>query len=274
MSVDGFDSIWGIPYSQALRVRRICSNQEDEDTHLDNLKQQLLNRQYKEEHIDQQIRKAKAKPRKDLLQYKIKHKTQRVPCVVTYNPAFEGISKIISSHMPILHADSTLKEIFPLPPVVSFRRPRNIRDLLVNAKLREIPSDTQIGSTKCNAKRCSVCPFICESKKFRSSNTGESFPITTHIDCKSSWLIYLITCTKCQQQYVDKTSNTLYTRFTGTKSDIKNNKKVFPSFIILIAIITASQTSALWKSNPSTLTRNASSSNVNHIGYRVCSIVI
>lgn len=130
--------------------------------------------------------------------------------------------------MPILHADSTLKEIFPLPPVVSFRRPRNIRDLLVNAKLREIPSETQTGSTKCNAKRCSVCPFICESKKFKSSNTGESFPITTHINCKSSWLIYLITCTKCQQQYVGKTSNTLYTRFTGTKSDIKSNKKSLP----------------------------------------------
>ena len=74
--------------------------------------QQLLNRQYKEEHIDHQIQKAKAKPRKDLLQYKTKPKTQRVPCVVTYNPSFEGISKIISSHMPILHADSTLKEIF------------------------------------------------------------------------------------------------------------------------------------------------------------------
>ena len=80
---------------------------------------------------------------------------------------------------------------------------------------------TPPGCFRCSARRCSVCPFINQSHKFTSSVTKESFPITTHLHCKSDWLIYLITCTTRNKQYVGKTTTTLYTRFTNTKSYIK-----------------------------------------------------
>ncbi|XP_072041052.1 uncharacterized protein [Amphiura filiformis] len=106
----------GIPYSQALRVRRICSDPEEEDRHLNNLRSNLLKRAYDPNTIDKQIGKAKQQDRKSLLTYKPKKKMDRVPLVTTYNPAFNNIRSIISRHLHILDADDRLKQIFPLPP--------------------------------------------------------------------------------------------------------------------------------------------------------------
>ncbi len=218
----------GIPYSQALRVRRICSEPEEEDVNLDLLKKHLLKRQYNEQVIDTQIRKARNIDRTSLLKYNPKKKSDRVPLVTTYNPAFNQIRQILNRHSHILNDDDRLKEVFPSPPLLSFRRPRNLRDLTVCAKLRSPDHEEPPGCRKCKAKRCSVCPFIQVSAKFTSSATGETFPITSSIHCKSSWVIYLITCTHCSLQYVGKTTTQLYTRFTNTKSDIKLKKKKLP----------------------------------------------
>ena len=46
-------------------------------------------------------------------------------------------------------------------------------------------------------------------------------PITSHLTCKSSWLIYLITCKKCTKQYIGKTETALNLRFNNTRSEIK-----------------------------------------------------
>ena len=218
----------GIPYSQALRVRRICSLPEEEEIHLTNLKDHLIAREYAEDVIDKQINKAKRQDKKSLLTYKPKKKNTRVPLVTTYNPAFNQIHNIVRKHMHLINDDDKLSQVFPSPPIAAFRRPRNIRDLLVNARVKPSPDDTQKGCTKCTSKKCAVCPFIVESHKFTSSSTGESFPITSHAHCKSTWVIYLITCKKCNKQYVGKTTTSLYTRFTNTKSDIKNRKKNLP----------------------------------------------
>ena len=44
----------------------------------------------------------------------------------------------------------------------------------------------------------------------------------TNINCQSSNIIYLITCTTCGIQYVGQTKNRLLTRFQGHHFDIKN----------------------------------------------------
>ena len=192
------------------------------------LKQHLLNRQYDEHSVDTQIRKARKVDRKSLLQYKPKQQSDRVPLVTTYNPAFNQIRQIINRHRHILTDDNRLRAVFPTPALLSFRRPRNLRDLTVSAKLRPVENEDPPGSHRCSAKKCSVCPFIKESTKFTSTVTGESFPITSSIHCKTPWVIYLITCSSCNLQYVGKATTQLYTRFTNTKSDIKLNKKKLP----------------------------------------------
>ena len=42
---------------------------------------------------------------------------------------------ILNDLYPILAGTATTKEVFPLEPFVSFRRPKNLKDNLVRAKL-------------------------------------------------------------------------------------------------------------------------------------------
>ena len=131
----------GIPYSQALRIRRICSQPDEEESHLNALKTNLLKREYNETTINKQIAKAKRQDRSTLLTYKPKKTTNRVPLVTTYNPAFNKIGNIIKQHSHLLEENDHLKNVFPSPPILAFRRPRNLRDLVVNAKLRPLAGE-------------------------------------------------------------------------------------------------------------------------------------
>ena len=78
-----------------------------------------------------------------------------------------------------------------------------------------------------SCKKCHACNHIIQGKKYTSSQTNQSFPITTHLHhlhCKMDWIIYVTTCKTCTMQYVGITRTSLYTRFTNTKSDIKRFK--------------------------------------------------
>ena len=57
----------GIPYSQALRIRRICSEDRFFDRRLGELKGWLVNRGYKEGEVDQQIERVRSCDRVGLL---------------------------------------------------------------------------------------------------------------------------------------------------------------------------------------------------------------
>lgn len=152
--------------------------------------------------------------------YKDKKRNERNPLVLTYDRKLDN--EITRKHMNFLHEDEKLCKIFPDPPLISFRRNRNLRDLLVNARLPSIPdSDEQPGFCECPSKKCSVMNFAIFGDKFSSSVTKQSFPINSFIHDKMDWLIYLITCKRCNMQYVGQTKTTLYTRFTNHKSDIK-----------------------------------------------------
>jgi predicted GIY-YIG superfamily endonuclease len=213
-----------IPYSQCLRIKRICSENEDAEKHIQDLQNHLSKRGYDLDLIKESVEKAKTLDRSSLLVYKEKERNNRVPLVLTYDKKLADASKTVKKHLDTLHEDEKLKKVFPDPPLISFRRNRNLRDLLVSARLPILPGDDSYlkpGFYECPSKKCSVRQFIVTGDKFTSFVTKQNFPIIDHIHDKMSWLIYLITCKRCQQQYVGKTTTSLYTRFTGHKSDIK-----------------------------------------------------
>ena len=63
-----------IPYSQALRLKTICSTSTEFDKNCAIIKQKFLDRQYKEEVLDEQIKKADRIERKELYSH-VKKKT-------------------------------------------------------------------------------------------------------------------------------------------------------------------------------------------------------
>jgi hypothetical protein len=88
----------GIPYSQALRIKRICSNEQTTKKRLGELKCHLKKRGYNNASINHCYNKASGIDRKDLIQYKEKNANNRVPFVITYHPALSNLSNIVREH--------------------------------------------------------------------------------------------------------------------------------------------------------------------------------
>ena len=74
-----------ISYSQALRLKTICSTSTEFDKNCAAIKQKFLDRQYKEEVLDEQIKKVDRTERKGLFTCKEKNNKNRILLSVTYN---------------------------------------------------------------------------------------------------------------------------------------------------------------------------------------------
>ena len=159
-----------IPYSQALRLRRICS----EDQHLQKwtreLKRHLIKRGYREQQLDNEIHRALAISRENCLQSRPNQdRSARIPLVVTYHPILPNLQSITRRHLSTLHTSELLREAFSLPPLIAFRRPKNLRDFLVRATLttnnQEPPGNRPCGATGCTCKTCPIQGRIQDSGK-------------------------------------------------------------------------------------------------------------
>ena len=117
------------------------------------------------------------------------------PLVLDYNPNLPHIGKILHSYKHLIYDSSSLAKVFPKGYIIpSFRRPKNIQDILSRPhKINDSSSDKR-GCFKSDLCR----NFLVESDHFTAHRT---YSITQHLQCKSKNVIYLITCSKCNVQY-------------------------------------------------------------------------
>ena len=81
---------------------------------------------------------------------------------------------------------------------------------------------------KCGDKRCNTCKLGTFGKTIPTTSTGATYHIKHQITCKSSNLIYCITCKKCWAQYIGETEQELHCRQRGHLSNINNNEESLP----------------------------------------------
>ena len=145
----------------------------------------------------------------------------RVCCVVDNHPAMGCLNQIFEQLQGIVGFSSEFAKVLKEKPLLSFRRPKNLKDHLVRSKLRR-EGNRENGMVKCNKKRCQVCNFIRQGDKFRSSVTGKTYYVNHVFDCDSEGVrpIYLITCKKCGLQYVGNTVTTFRLRSNNHKSSM------------------------------------------------------
>ena len=213
-----------IPYSLAYRIVRICSTVELRDRRLDELKCFLLGRNYSPAVIEAALTKAKLVDRNTALKRVLKDKDQdRVVFALTFDPRLPSISSIIHRHWRSMTLDPWMHEVFPAPPMVAFRRPTNLREKLVTAKLPPTgrPKRKVKGMKKCG-RNCPSCPYIKEDKIVKASKGGKTVEINSECNCKSENIIYIITCKKCTMQYIGKTERSLDERVREHCSYIRN----------------------------------------------------
>ena len=68
--------------------------------------------------------------RKKLLEEKAKKQSNRIPLVLTYNRTLPNVKRAISNNWNLLHINQKFKDVFQEPPILAFRRNRNLYDLL------------------------------------------------------------------------------------------------------------------------------------------------
>jgi len=119
--------------------------------------------------------------------------------------------------------------------VAAYSKNKNLANNLVRAKLNTEPIETEkhtaelntkVGFTKCNSNKCLTCKYHSNDKDyFKSTNYSSTFTIKQTVNCGSKNIICLITCKKCNLQYVGETSRTLRDRTTDHRSNISTHKK-------------------------------------------------
>ena len=126
-----------ILYSLAMRIVRICSEPETRDVRFRELKGLLLDRAYREGMIDAAIEKARTVPRARALEYVTKTKsTARPAFVANFDPRLPDIQNILNKHWrSISGLDLYFSEVYPKPPLMSYRRQRNVKDHVIRAKV-------------------------------------------------------------------------------------------------------------------------------------------
>ena len=119
----------GIIYSQALQYRRITSNNDDLDVHLQQLSIILIKRCYNIGLITKLFSKVHSLSRDDLLQPHSQASCDKLPFIIPFNLDTARIGQILYEHWKIIQEDDYLHDIASATPIVAFERHTNIKKI-------------------------------------------------------------------------------------------------------------------------------------------------
>ena len=175
------------PYSLALRIVRICSQPEDREKRFKELRNLLLARDYKLGIIQNAIQRARAVPRPEALRKVERTKvTKRPVFVIGYDPRLPSITQIINRHWRTMQQDPYMAEIFPQLPLVTYKRPPNVKDKLIRAKIPDSPPTRPKrilpGMKKRN--KCPICPFVQVGTKVKATQNSYTAKINEEVNAR------------------------------------------------------------------------------------------
>ena len=211
-----------IPFSLSYRLLRICSDPLDFEKRLEELRQDLLKRNYHPKIIQNSFQKIKKIKRTDALKKVFKTKTIQTPLITTYHPALPTISTIVKKHHKVMiDEDPRLKRCFPIPSVIAYKRSKNLKDMLVKSKFQSSRNlhRKSNGFNRCGENFSGSCK-ACENipkwgiKHHTCHKTKNKFTINSQISCVTKNVIYKLSCTKCiDWVYIGETGRRFRDRF-------------------------------------------------------------
>ena len=213
-------TIKAIPKGQFIRIRRICSKIEDYNRHAAAFIQHFVKRGYNETALRNTATTVASTPRDTLLQYNTtRQKSDRIPLVITYHHKLKPVTSIIhQNYTKMINDNPTMKDIFPEPPVVSFRRPSNLSNILVRA------NHVVRKSYDVKSSRSRLDPLMNHSGSITNVQTGTTKRIKGgNATDKNS--IYAAECTKHNLICVGYSSQQTNQRFNLHRTEIASNAR-------------------------------------------------
>ena len=124
----------------------------------------------------------------------------------------------------MLWQDKHLEEVFQEPPMIAYKRNKNLKDALVRAKVsrsnNRIHRDLK-GMKKCG--KCVSCSYVIEGKSIKTNKF--TWKINKQVNCNSSNVVYLLKCDKenCRMEYIGETERPFKQRINEHIGYAKNN---------------------------------------------------
>jgi hypothetical protein len=248
-----------IPYAQALRYRRIISEDTILNKELTQLANTFIDRGYPPNKVQQQINKVYLLNRSELIQYKEKNKTDInfTPIILTFANIFSSTGKY-NIYDIITNVWNEFIEMVPTlgnikPPKIIFKKCTSIANFVESSEfppkwwhvqngpinnthhhpthelrhdfINTTTTNTFYRCKPCEKNKCQTCKIITDNTSFISTTYNKTFNIKTDCNCSTKDFIYLITCKLCKIQYVGESGQNLRDRMNNHKSTIRTNKK-------------------------------------------------
>ena len=206
---------------------------------LEQLRVKLLERGYRPKMINNAFDKVRSITREEALKkvVRIDENEGRVRAIFQFDMRLPNLSSIFIKHWKIMISeDVRLKDIYPKPPMVVYRRSKNLVEKLCTAKLPPLRlrlRQDNDGFRRCNKPGCRMCPLTGLQpdqvlRTVRIEHSDEQVEIRGKLNCKSSNLLYVVSCKKgpsCKEnnQYVGETGKSAEVRCSQHRDTIVQN---------------------------------------------------
>lgn len=211
-----------IPYSQLLRLRRICATEDNFLREAQVMMDFFLKRGYPKAIVQEARDKVRYLNRQDTLMQSDSTVATKIPLVLTFHPVSKKIASIVQKNARLLARDEEVGTLFKNNILTCFKNPPNLGKGLIRSSLAR--DDAEIpGTFPCNRPRCKTCEHTVNTDTV-SGSTG-SFNVHKSFSCISTNVIYCILCMKCPGSiYIGETGRMLGRRFREHVGDIRHNR--------------------------------------------------
>ena len=209
----------------ALRLRRICSTEEDRAVAFKNYKGFLVSRNHSAKNVIDNFKKVKNISRADARKKRIRSESQkRLRFFTEYNPRGPNVLESIKKHEHFIRGHEFLNRLFPPGCFqVVHRRSKNLKELILRADPYSVKNPQHGCYSKCG--RCDSCKnFVFGYDRVKIFATGRVINLRKDIDCNTPNIVYCAECLKCGEQGVGSTW-VWKPRLSNYKSHIRHNRK-------------------------------------------------
>ena len=127
-----------------------------------------------------------------------KQPENNIRLVTNYNPRKPSLLQILKNFEALMTRKPAIK---PENIQITYSRSPNLKDMLVKIVYSQPQPKL---SQPCWQPRCLICPNMNTSQVI-CNKCNHSYPIRGNFQCKSSNVIYVMTCNVCNIQYVGET---------------------------------------------------------------------
>lgn len=195
----------GLIKSQLLRFHRICTQKADFETATKVLFSALSSRGYSRSFLRRCL--------KSFLETRPITVDPLLPFITTYSQSATKLVKNVKQNFKQFQDESKLLTDFKI--ITAYRRNKNLKDYLVHAKLKPLTNPKVKGHQE-----------FFQHKMWVQNRFNKTVYKTQYgANPRSKNCVYLVFCERCDSQYVGETKNTILTRFTQHRYNIKRNKE-------------------------------------------------